>query len=74
MQPSDRVFEAESRRAGRQLSRLFASVRDPLHKGKWNRFDWYGFREIIEKRDAKGFLELQPIEKDISVSRGPSAQ
>jgi hypothetical protein len=37
------------------------------HKGKWNRFHWFGFREVGTDKDRKGFLHPIPGTKDSPV-------
>ncbi len=35
------------------------------HGGRWNRFHWFGFKEVdFGRHDRKGFLVLNPIEKE----------
>lgn len=31
------------------------------HRGKWDRFCWFGFRSVLTKRDADGLRQLKPL-------------
>ena len=31
------------------------------HRGKWNRFSWFGFRKVLLRRDGDGFCELKDL-------------
>ena len=31
------------------------------HKGKWNRFSWFGFRKVLLRRDREGYCELKDL-------------
>lgn len=31
------------------------------HRGKWNRFSWFGFRKVLMRRDREGFCELKDL-------------
>jgi hypothetical protein len=40
--------------------RLRRHLRD-RHAGRWDRFSWFGFRNVLTKRDARGLHELRPL-------------
>ncbi len=31
------------------------------HRGKWNRFSWFGFRKVLMRKDSDGFCELKDL-------------
>src|SRR5713226_3354851 len=46
--------------------RIHDHVRDQ-HTGKWDRFSWFGFREVLADRDADSFLRLGKAERYATV-------
>jgi hypothetical protein len=45
-------------RLGSRLTDHFLKDR---HRGKWNRFSWFGFRKVLLRRDRDGFCELKDL-------------
>ena len=41
--------------------RLRDHFRKDRHRGKWNRFSWFGFRKVLMRRDRDGFCELKDL-------------
>jgi hypothetical protein len=31
------------------------------HRGKWNRFSWFGFRKVLMRKDSEGYCELKDL-------------
>lgn len=34
---------------------------DDRHSDLWDRFSWFGFKQILRRRDAEGLCELKPL-------------
>lgn len=47
-------------RSDRLGARLKAHRRD-RHKGKWERFSWFGFRAVLASHNAKGLCRLREL-------------
>src|SRR6266550_6104025 len=44
--------------SGRQLGKRIHDHLTDDHAGKWDRFSWFGFREVTDHRDVRGLLQL----------------
>jgi len=44
--------------SGRQLGKRIHDHLSDDHAGEWDRFSWFGFREVTDERDARGLLTL----------------
>jgi hypothetical protein len=42
-------------------SRLAAHILRDQHKGKWDRFSWFGFRKVLRKAEADGMCHLMTL-------------
>lgn len=42
--------------------RVRAHLKDH-HQGKWDRFSWFGFKQVLTRCDSDGLCELKPLPK-----------
>jgi hypothetical protein len=53
---SDLYYVGISRKLGQRIRQHT----NDAHEGRWDNFHWFGFYEINDREDSKGFLELEP--------------
>lgn len=65
---------SDSMSLGERLSQHHLGSKGSPHRGKWNRFSWFGWRRTLKSRDSHGLQKLGKLPHDLLTSSSSTIQ